>query len=184
MDQRLANQLLNSSTQDVNIVNELINKRGANSYATAFKNAILFGHTESADVLKLLVTHDEGLMAAACANGVSYLSEFPEAANKHNCCVESAIRNYPGIYDALKGSVDNDTAMRCATYQQNKTDIEVFKNAGATNYNECMLVATRMGLNSFVQLFLGYGATNANECLDIVGEHPYYDDIKKTLLGI
>ena len=159
MDQRLLNDILNNNTHDVAIVNDIIGK-GANSYFRALMNASRNNHTDSIEVLKLLVTTNEGLRAAACTNNTALISYFSAATNYDECVFEAATRNYTESYDLLKGSATADVGMKSATYIHNHTDIAAFKTAGATNYNDCLEVATRLGHSCCVQTQITNGATN------------------------
>lgn len=184
MNQQLLNNILVENTQNIDIVNKVI-ADGANNYSRALLEASRKGHQESIDVLKVLVTPNEGLLMASCSNNIDLVNHFlASATNKDECCFEAATRNYNDVYEILKTHSTPDNGMKCATYRANVVDITTFKDAGATNFNECLLIACRLNSLECANLLLGFGANNQEECLQLIYSDSNKDNIKKVLLGI
>ena len=163
------NTLLVNYVTNTTLLNDLL-ALGANNYIGGLTSAVQNGASSSIDILKLLITADEGLTVATQSYDLSLMNYFKDnATNQITNAIWCAQNGFPDGFNTLSSYVtNNNDLLLCYTSLEDSTNVTSILANSPTNLNDCLLIATTKCNITISNLLIDAGASNFLLCIEAI----------------
>jgi len=163
------NTLLVNYVTNTTLLNDLL-ALGANNYTGGLTSAVQNAATGSIDILKVLVTADEGLTISTQNYDLTLMNYFKaNATNQVINAIWCAQNGFPDGFNSLSSYVtNNNDLLLCYTSLEYSTNVETVLANSPTNLNDCLLIAVTKCNITISNLLINAGANNFLTCIEAI----------------